>query len=69
MLVSQLVKCTGMHRAEDMDVLHCSSSSATTAGRGRPKEGPDLEKKGIQANCSHSQLDSQRALCLPKPLM
>ncbi len=50
-------------------MLRCLSSSAAAAEGGRHKGDPGLEEKSIQAIYSRSQLYSQRALCLPEPLM
>ncbi len=69
LLIPQLMLCPSMPRAEDKDMLRCLSSS-TTAAEGRRHRGDSgLEEKSIQAIYSRSQLDSQRALCLPEPLM
>jgi hypothetical protein len=59
----------GVPRAEDMDMLCHLPSSATAADGGRHRGDSDLEEKSVQAICPRSQLDSQRALCLPEPLM
>jgi hypothetical protein len=68
LLVPQLIKCPSMPRAEDKDVFYGLSSSAASKG-GRNRGDSGLEEKSIQAIYSRIQLDSQRALCLPKPLM
>ncbi len=56
-------------RAEDKDMLCRLPSSATAAEGGEHRGDSGLEEKSIRAICSRSQLDSQRALCLPEPLM
>ncbi len=69
LLISQLVPCPCVPRAEDKDVLCRLPSSATAAEGGRHRGDSGKEEKSIQTVCSRSQLDSQRALCLPEPLM
>jgi hypothetical protein len=69
LLIPQLMSCPGMPRAEDKDMLCCSSSSTTAAEGGRHRGDSGLDEKSIQAIYSRSQLDSQRALCLPETLM
>jgi hypothetical protein len=68
-LISQLVSCPRVVRTEDKDVLRCLSSSAAAAEGGRHRGDLGLEEKSIKAIDSRSQLDSQRALRLPGPLM
>ncbi len=69
LVIPQLMLRPGVPRAEDKDMLCRLPSSATAAEGGRHREDSGLEEKSIQAICSHSQLYSQRALCLPQPLM
>jgi hypothetical protein len=69
LLIPQLMSCPGLPRAEDKNVLRCLSSSTAAAERGRHRRDSGLEEKSIQAIYSRSQLDSQRALYLPEPLM
>jgi hypothetical protein len=69
LLIPQLMLCLGVLGAKDEDVLCRLLSSAAAAERGRHRGDSSLEEKSIQAISSHSQLDSQRALCLPEPLM
>jgi hypothetical protein len=69
MLIPQLMSCPSIPRAKDEDMFCRLPSSATVAKRGRHGGAPAWGGKGIRAICSHSQLDSQQALCLPEPLM
>ncbi len=69
MLITQLMSCPSALRTKDMDVSGGLTSSGTAAERGRHRGDSGLVEKSIQTICSHSQLDSQRALCLPEPLM
>jgi hypothetical protein len=69
LFIPQLLPCISMSGAEDKDVLCPLLSSATAAEGGRHRGDPGLEEKCIQAISSHSQLDSQRALWLSKPLV
>jgi hypothetical protein len=69
MLIPKLMSCPGIPRAKDEDVF-CRLPSSATAAEGRKHRGDSsLEEKSVQAICSRSQLDSQRALCFPEPLM
>jgi hypothetical protein len=63
------MSCPSVFRAKDKDVSRSLASSATAAEGGRHRGDLGLVEKSVQAVCSHSQLDSQRALCLPEPLM
>jgi hypothetical protein len=58
-LIPQLMSCPRVLGEEDKDVLHCLSSSAGAAERGRHIEDPGMEEKGIQAIYSLSELDHQ----------
>ncbi len=69
LVIPQLMPRPGVPRAEDKDMLCCLPSSATAAEGGRHRGDSGLEEKSVQAICSCSQLDSERALCLPEPLM
>ncbi len=69
LFIPELVPYPSVPRAEDKDVLCCLPSSATAAERGSHRGDSGLEEKSIQAICSCSQLDCQRALCLLEPLM
>ncbi len=69
MLIPELVSCPGIPGAKDEDVFCCLSSSAAAAEGGKHRGDSGLEEKSVQAICSRSQLNSQRALCFPKPLM
>jgi hypothetical protein len=69
LLITQLMPCPSVLGAEDEDVFCRLLSSATAAEGVRHRGDSRLKEKSIQAICSHSQLDSQQALCLPKPLM
>jgi hypothetical protein len=63
------MSCPGILRAEDEDMSCRLPSFAAAAEGGRHRGDSGLEEKSIQTICSRSQLDSQRALCLPEPLM
>jgi hypothetical protein len=69
MLIPELMSCPGISRAKDEDVFCGLPSSATAAEGGKHRGDSSLEEKSIQAICSHSQLDSQQALCFPELLM
>ncbi len=69
LFIPQLMPCPSVPTAEDEDVLCRLSFSAAAAEEGRHRGDSGLEEKSVQAICSCSQLDSQRALCLPEPLM
>jgi hypothetical protein len=69
LVIPQLMPRPGMPRAEDKDMLCRLPSSATAAEGGRHRGDPGLVEKSIQAIGSHSELDSQQAICLPEPLM
>ncbi len=69
LLIPELMSCPGVPRAKDEDVFHGLPSSATAAEGEKHKGDSGLEENSIQAICSRSQLDSQRALCFPEPLM
>jgi hypothetical protein len=68
LVIPQLMLCPSVPGADDKDVLSSLLSSATAAERGRHNWDSGLEEKSIQAICSHSQLNSQQALCLLEPL-
>jgi hypothetical protein len=69
LFIPQLMLCPSVPRAKDEDMLCSLPSSATAAEGGRQRGNSGLEKKRVQAICSRSQLDGQRALCLPEHLM
>jgi hypothetical protein len=68
-LITQLVSCHRVLRAEDKEVLHSLLSFAPAAGGRRYRGDCGLKEKSIYAIGSHSQLDSQQALCLLEPLL
>jgi hypothetical protein len=61
--------CPCMTRAKDKDVFSCLSSSARATQSGRHSGDSGLEVNSVKAICSLSQLDGQRALRLPEPLL
>jgi hypothetical protein len=63
------MSCPSVPRAKDKDVPRSLASSVTAAEGGRHRGDSGVVEKSIQADCSHFQLDSQQALCLPEPLM
>ncbi len=69
LFIPELMPCPSVLEAEEKDMLCRLSSTATAAEGGRHRGDSGLEEKSVQAICSPSQLDSQRALCLPEPLM
>jgi hypothetical protein len=69
LLIPPLMLCPSILRAKDEDVFCRMLSSATAVEGGWHGGDSSLEEKSIQAISSRSQLDSQRALCLPEPLM
>ncbi len=69
LVIPQLMLRPGVPRAKDKEMLNCLLSSARAAEGERRREDSGLEEKSIQAICFCFQLNSQRALCLPEPLM
>ncbi len=69
MLFLELMSCPGIPSAKDEDVSCRLPSFAVAAEVGKHRGESGLEEKSVQAICSHSQLDSQRALCFSEPLM
>jgi hypothetical protein len=69
LFISQLRACPSLPWAKDEDVFRRLLSSPTGANGGRDRGDSGLEEKSIQTIFSHSQLDGQRALCLPEPMM
>jgi hypothetical protein len=69
LFIPELLPYPRVPRAKYKDVLCCLLSSATAAERGSHREDSGLEEKSVQAICSRSQLNSQRALVLPEALV
>ncbi len=69
LFIPELMLYPSVPGAEDKDVLCHLLTSATAAKRGSHRGNSSLEEKSIQAICARSQLDSQRAVYLPEPLM
>ncbi len=68
-LIPQLMSRPGVPRAKHEDMFCHLSSFATAAEGGKHRADSGLEEKSFKAISSHSQLDSQRALCQPEPIM
>jgi hypothetical protein len=69
LFIPQLMPCPSVPTAKDEDMLCNLLSSATAAEEGRHRGDSGLEEKSVQAICSRSQLNGQRALYLSEPLM
>ncbi len=69
LFIPQLMLCPGMPGSGHKYMLCHLPSSANAAEGARHRGDSGLEEKSIHTICSHSQLNSQPALCIPEPLM